>query len=151
MNKLICALTVAGIAAISGCGKKEPAAVTSTSAKPVTGAMPSLGAPAEAPPPVAVIPPGTPPPPSAVPTVTASVDAGQINGLVSTTVDKDGQPTTAEKVMNRALEIYVEGMGKPLPKDLNELVQAKVLQSIPPAPNGKNWVIDTKQGKIVAN
>lgn len=56
---------------------------------------------------------------------------------------------TAERIMNRALEIYVEGMGKPVPEDLNELVKAKVLKSIPPAPAGRKWVFDPKQGKII--
>ncbi|MBI3192075.1 MAG: hypothetical protein HYZ36_05360 [Pedosphaera parvula] len=145
MNKLICALTVAGIAAVSGCGKKEPAAVTSTSAKPVTGAMPSLGAPAEAPPPAAVGPLGAPAP-AAMP-VAASIPGGT-NGLVLL-VDQNGKAQTAEQLLNRALEIYCENMGRPHPKDLNELVQAKVLQSIPAAPQGKKWVFDPKQGKIV--
>lgn len=78
----------------------------------------------------------------------APTSGGQANGLVMP-VDSEGNTMTAEKVLNRALEIYVEGMGKPAPKDLNELVQAKVLQTIPPAPAGRKWVFDPKQGKIV--
>lgn len=109
--------------------------------------MPALTSSPEAPAPSAVAPPpGTPAPPGTP--VAAVSNPTQANGLVPL-VDKQGQPLAAEKLMNWALEIYVENMGNAPPTDMNELVRAKVLQSIPAPPPGKKWAFDPKQGKIV--
>lgn len=135
---------------VGGCGKKEAAAPPVQTAKPTSSTMPSLATPAEAPPPAVVAPaplvPPPPPPPGGAKAVAAS--AALANGLVRT-VDEQGQLLSAEKIIYKAIEIYVEGLGKPYPKDLNELVQAKVLQAMPPAPAGQKWALDNKQSKVV--
>lgn len=103
-----------------------------------------------APPPAVAIPapPGTPPPPGAATAASDASSGGQANGLVAA-VDSDGKVLPGEAMIQKAIEIYVEGLGKSWPKDLNELVQAKVLRAIPPAPPGKKWALDGKQYKVL--
>lgn len=141
--------------ALAGCGRAPAPAPATPAPKSSTGGLPTLNSSPDAPPPPAVPAPaaiGAPPPPNvpAAASPTGRAGAAPANGLVQA-IDAEGNSMTAEKIMNRALEIYVEGMGKPVPKDFNELVQAKVLQSIPPAPTGQKWVFDPKQGKIIAS
>lgn len=71
-----------------------------------------------------------------------------INGVVLTR-DEEGKVLTGEQILYKAIEIYVEGRGKPWPSDPNELVREGVLKSLPAAPAGKRWVVDNKKFKVL--
>lgn len=151
MKSLFCVFALAVTLGVIGCGKKEAGSPSVTPVKPATGSMPSLSQMAEPPPPPVVAvpaPPGTPLPPGAATAASDASSSGQANGLVAA-VDSDGQVLPGEAMIQKAIEIYVEGLGKSWPKDLNELVQAKVLRAIPPAPPGKKWALDGKQYKVL--
>lgn len=151
MKSLLCIFALAVTLGVIGCGKKETSSSAVSPAKSVSGSMPSLSQMAEpAPPPAVAIPapPGTPPPPGAATAASDASSGGQANGLVAA-VDSDGKVLPGEAMIQKAIEIYVEGLGKSWPKDLNELVQAKVLRAIPPAPPGKKWALDGKQYKVL--
>ena len=59
-----------------------------------------------------------------------------------------GNPQLQLQVLDDIVQAWVMSKGT-LPKDLEELVKAKVLNSVPPAPPGKRFVIDAKKGHVV--
>ncbi len=59
-----------------------------------------------------------------------------------------GNPQLQLQVLDDLVQAWVMSKGS-LPKDLDELVKAKMLNSVPPAPPGKRFVIDAKKGHVV--
>ncbi|NBV21157.1 MAG: hypothetical protein EBS05_04440 [Proteobacteria bacterium] len=59
-----------------------------------------------------------------------------------------GNPQLQLQVLDDLVQAWVMSKGS-LPKDLEELVQAKMLNSVPAAPPGKRFVIDPKKGHVV--
>jgi hypothetical protein len=113
----------------SGCSKKEPTDAGAPAA-PAAPAKVSVDAP-DAPP---------PPPPTAAP-VPAAGEAPRPDG-----------PPSEENVdeltrITRAIQSFAINNERP-PKDLNELVRAKLLPSIPAAPAGKKFVYDPSHMSI---
>lgn len=59
-----------------------------------------------------------------------------------------GNPQLQLQVLDELVQAWVMSKGSP-PKDLGELVKAKMLNSVPPAPPGKRFAVDQKQGRVV--
>ncbi len=128
-----------------GCGKKpEPAAPAPTETKstsvasvlesgtPAKPETPPAGATAAAPAPVET--------PASAPTdklPTAAPDSG-----------KTGIQTPSAIKVTEAMQRFLERNNR-LPRDFNELVTAKMLPSIPPAPPGKKYALDRKTLQVM--
>ena len=147
-----CLLVSAGLA-LSGCGKSQPAAPATTPPplSPPAQAMPSLSG-------------GAPPPPP----------SGSVSGVAATTTpgdktapaaptelstfpleDDDGKPLTdAVQILQRAVEVYDDQRSddeeKPWPEltDLSLLTKYKILNRLPPAPQGKKFVFNPKTKQV---
>jgi len=122
MSKNFSALIVflAASLGMQGCGKKEaPAAAEKPAASSVSAADLVDKAPAEAPPPAAAEAA-----PESKPETRPERPEGNLDSLASVT---------------QAIQSFMVGHERP-PKDLNELVTAKLLKSIPQPPPGKKFV-----------
>jgi hypothetical protein len=110
-----------------GCGKSDDGA---SSAKPATAApaaseaLPALRASA---------PQGTP-------------AAEAVQAINQSLISSDPQENL--RVLNQLLDGYIMSRNT-VPADLEELVKAKMLSRIPPAPPGKKFAIDRKTNRVV--
>ena len=95
---------------------------------------PAPAAPAEVPGPAVATPqPGHPPPP-----------------IVSTIESKDTAYTQdMVQTLNDFLGDYIK-QHKRVPRDIAEMVNLKIITSVPVLPGGKKWVINQQTGKISA-
>ncbi len=59
-----------------------------------------------------------------------------------------GNPQLQLQVLDDLVQAWVMSKGS-LPKDLDELVKAKMLNSVPAAPPGRRFVIDARKGHVV--
>jgi hypothetical protein len=57
-------------------------------------------------------------------------------------------PDAHLRVLNEALTFW-QASGRPFPKDLNELVAAKLLKRLPEPPPGKQFFLDRARNQIV--
>jgi hypothetical protein len=112
---------LAGILGLSACSKEAPLSTASDK----TPVVPAVVAPAE---------PSDAPPTPAV-NVGVTDEGGNIPGV---------------EMINSAIGDFAAANGR-APKNLNELVVAKYLQKVPPAPPGKKYDIDPvkRQVKLV--
>ncbi len=118
-------LFVVVLVCLVGCKKPEPAPAEPGAVTPAPGSKKSeVAAPAPAP---------------AVP-IAQELDAKGINS------DQEEQNRAA---LNAALRAWL--MMKPdVPKDMNELVAAKLISRVPPPPQGKKWVPDARTMSVTA-
>lgn len=147
-----CALVV-GLT-VSGCGGKEEAEIApppvsaapvSLTATPEGAAPPVAGAPGEAPPPGAVAG-GPPVPPEAGPTdIFKGMTEQQIKEFKETAT-----PETHDLNLGTLQEAIVgfSAEFKRIPASQEEMVKARYLQRVLPAPKGKRYVIDKETGEV---
>lgn len=57
-------------------------------------------------------------------------------------------PDAHLRVLNEALTFW-QASGRPFPKDLNELVAAKLLKRLPEPPPGKKFVLEPAKNQVV--
>ena len=129
---LLCLCAV--VLLVAGCRKK---ANPSSEAVPVT--------------PGAASDPASAPAPKGTFTPAPALPANSPAAKAHSEMDKklaSGNPQLQLQVLDDIVQAWVMSKGT-LPKDLEELVKAKVLNSVPPAPPGKRFVIDAKKGHVV--
>ena len=70
--------------------------------------------------------------------------------IVSTRETKDtAYAQEMAQTLNDFLGDYIK-QHKRIPRDINEMMSLKIITSVPVLPNGKQWVIDQRTGKISA-
>jgi hypothetical protein len=122
-NMKVSILAISALACLAACKKPEPlppAPVTVTPA-PNASRMENPAAP-------------TPPPVAQAPTPEAG---------------KEVDLEEARAALNQAMRTWFLTRPNP-PRDLNELVAAKLISSIPPPPPGKKWVPDARTMSVSA-
>lgn len=132
MNRTLTCIAVAALV-IVGCRKKAATPDTdATASPPVAGSS--------APP----APKGTFTPAPAMP---ADSSAAKAHSAMDQKL-ASGNPQLQLQVLDELVQAWVMSKGS-TPKDLDELVKAKMLNSVPLAPPGKRFVIDQKKGRVV--
>jgi hypothetical protein len=116
--------------ALPGCSRKKAEAPPPQAEAPAPSPSPKTETGVPAPPPAEAAPA-----PEPAVTTKASNDSAYIKEM--------------EQTLNEFLGDYVRANHR-IPKDINEMLNLKIITSIPAVPAGKRWVIDQKTGKISA-
>ncbi|MEN9574337.1 MAG: hypothetical protein RL514_2192 [Verrucomicrobiota bacterium] len=126
---LLC-LAVVGALTVSACHKRTAPAPVESPAKPETAPAPVVGSASGA----------------AVATFAPEVVADAMKPFAKDLDSKS--PNDHLRVLNEALTFW-QASGRPFPKDLSELVTAKLLQRLPVPPPGKQFVLDRAKNQVV--
>jgi hypothetical protein len=161
MTKLTLMIVTVGMAALTGCQKESAPSAPAPNATPPPSGSINVTAPAPAAPDAsAAQPPSTPGAAPAAPADAANANPSP-EGLPMT--DDSGKVLDTLGGLQRAVEYYTrvlvprvpvdeeeEKRFKPVPplKDLQQLVEYKVIRAVPAAPAGKKYVYDPISGKV---
>lgn len=87
----------------------------------------------------------------AAPGTTGAVFAPEVAAAAMKPFEKDLDSKSSNdhlRVLNEALTFW-QASGRPFPKDLNELVTAKLLKRLPVPPPGKQFVLDRAKNQVL--